>query len=121
MQYVSLTDAIQVIENLGFYVKDLGLLDSALARPSASMFGVDAYDSLEGKAAALHQSLVKNHSLIDGNKRSSWLLLNLFLELNEHELNMTTDEGMDFTLGVAEGRYDIEQAAAIIKSHLISL
>jgi death-on-curing protein len=121
MQYVSLTDAIQVIENLGFFVKDLGLLDSALARPSASIFGVEAYESIEGKAAALHQSLVKNHSLIDGNKRSSWLLLNLFLELNDYELKMSTDEGFDFTLGVAEGRYDLERAAAIIKAHLSSL
>jgi death-on-curing protein len=121
MQYVSLTDAVQVIENLGFYVKDLGLLDSALARPSASMFGVEAYESIEGKAAALHQSLVKYHSLIDGNKRSSWLLMNLFLELNDFELNMTADEGMDFTLGVAEGRYDLEQAAKIIKARIKSL
>lgn len=121
MQYVSIRDALQVIESLGFYVKDLGLLDSALARPSASMFGVDAYETPEGKAAALHQSLVKNHSLIDGNKRTSWVLLNVFLELNDFELHMTTDEGMDFTLGVAEGRYELEQAAAIIKGHLKNL
>ena len=118
MQYVSLTDALQIVDSLGFHVKDLGLLDSALARPSASMFGVDAYDTLAGKAAALHQSLVKNHSLIDGNKRCSWFLLNLFLELNDSELEMSTEQGMDLTLGVAESRYDIEQAAAIIEAHL---
>ena len=121
MQYVSLVDALQIVESLGFHVKDLGLLDSALARPSASMFGVDAYGDLESKAVALHQSLVKNHSLIDGNKRCSWLVLNVFIELNGHQLLMTVDEGLDFTLGVAESRYDIEQAAAIIKSHLKSL
>lgn len=121
MQYVTLTDALQIVDSLGFHVKDLGLLDSALARPSAAMFGVDAYETLEGKAAALHQSLVKNYSLIDGNKRCSWFLLNLFLELNSYSLEMTTDEGMNFTLGVAESRYDIEQAAEIIKTHLKSL
>lgn len=121
MQYVSISDALQIVESLGFYVKDLGLLDSALARPGASMFSVDAYQTLEGKAAALHQSLVKNHALIDGNKRTSWVLLNVFLELNDFELKMTTEQGLDFTLGVAEGRYELEQAAAIIKAHLKSL
>jgi death-on-curing protein len=121
MQYVSLTDALQIVDSLGFHVKDLGLLDSALARPSASMFGVDAYETLEGKAAALHQSLVKNRSLIDGNKRCSWFLLNLFLELNAFALEMTTDQGLDFTLGVAEGRYELERSAEIIKAHFKSL
>lgn len=121
MDYVTLADAVQVVEALGFFVKDLGLLDSALARPAAAMFGQEAYDTLEGKAAALHQSLVKNHSLHDGNKRSSWFLLNIFVELNGCELLMTTQEGMDFTLGVAEGRYELEQAATIIKAHLKAL
>jgi prophage maintenance system killer protein len=48
------------------------------------------------------------------------MLLNVFLELNGHELQMTTEEGLDFTLGVAESRYDLEAAAAIICSHLTS-
>lgn len=118
MEFVTLVDALHLVHRLGFYVKDAGLLDSALARPASEMFGVEAYPSIELKAAALHQSLVKNHPLVDGNKRTSWLLLNTFLELNDHELLMTTDEGMDFTLGVAEGRYELEAAAGIIRSHL---
>lgn len=121
MHYLTLGDAMQVVEALGFKVKDLGLLASALARPAAAIFGHEAYDTIDSKAAAMHQSLIKNHSLIDGNKRTSWFLLNTFLELNDFELHMTTEEGMDFTLGVAEGRYELAEAAAIIKKHLKAL
>lgn len=118
MQFLSMEDALFNIKWLGFYVKDAGLLDSALARPMTTLFGEYAYPTIALMAAAMHQSLVKNYPLVDGNKRTSWLLLNVFIELNALELEMTTDEGMDFTLGVAEGRYDLHAAAAIIASHL---
>jgi death-on-curing protein len=120
MEFVSMEAALHNIKWLGFYVKDAGLLDSALSRPKTTLFGEYAYPSLELMAAAMHQSLVKNHPLVDGNKRCSWMLLNVFLELNGHELQMTTEEGLDFTLGVAETRYDLEAAAAIISNHLTS-
>jgi death-on-curing protein len=120
MEFVSMEAALHNIKWLGFYVKDAGLLDSALSRPKTTLFGEYAYPSLELMAAAMHQSLVKNHPLVDGNKRSSWMLLNVFLELNGRELQMTTEEGLDFTLGVAESRYDLEEAAAIISGHLSS-
>ncbi len=113
-------DALFNVKWLGFYVKDAGLLDSALARPKTTIFGEYAYPTIELMAAAMHQSLVKNHPLVDGNKRTSWLLLNMFIELNGRELEMTTEEGMDFTLGVAESRYDLEAAATIIAEHLTS-
>ena len=111
-------DALFNIKWLGFFVKDAGLLDSALSRPKTTIFGDFAYGTLELMAAAMHQSLIKNHPLVDGNKRTAWLLLNVFLELNGRELIMTTGEGMDFTLGVAESRYSLEAAAEIIASHL---
>jgi death-on-curing protein len=119
MDFLTLEDALFKIRLLGFYVKDPGLLDSALSRPKASVFGEFAYQSIEMMAAAMHQSLVKNHPLVDGNKRTSWMLLNTFLELNGYSLVMTDDEGMDFTLGIAESRYDLEASAKIIKEHLI--
>ena len=118
MDFLSLEDALFNIKWLGFYVKDAGLLDSALNRPKTTLFGDFAYPTLELMAAAMHQSLVKNHPLVDGNKRTSWMLLNVFVELNGHKLNMSTEEGLDFTLGVAEGRYDLEAAAAIISRHV---
>jgi death on curing protein len=118
MEFLSMEDALFNIKWLGFFVRDAGLLDSALSRPKTTIFGDFAYGTLELMAAAMHQSLIKNHPLVDGNKRTAWLLLNVFLELNGRELIMTTDEGMDFTLGVAEGRYSLEAAAEIIASHL---
>ncbi len=59
-----------------------GLLASALARPAMSVFGDDAYPSLERKAAALMESPARNHTLVDGNKRLAWTSTVAFLRLN---------------------------------------
>jgi death on curing protein len=67
-------------------VSDYGLLDSAVARPKASAFGVDAYPDDFTKAAALLQSLARNHALVDGNKRTAWAAAWTFLYLNGIEL-----------------------------------
>ncbi len=63
-------------------IRDAGLLAAAAARPQASAFGADAYPDLWTKAAALLQSIVGNHPLVDGNKRLGWLSTAVFLELN---------------------------------------
>ena len=121
IQFLELDDALVLVSKLGFTVKDIGLLDSAIMRPLATVFGEFAYPRFELMAAALHQSLIKNHQLADGNKRTAWMLLNAFVEFNSLHILMTPDEGMDFTLGVAESRYDLEAAAEIIKAHLKAL
>lgn len=54
-------------------IRDIGLLGSAAARPQATAFGEDAYPDLITKVAALLQSIVNNHALVDGNKRLGWL------------------------------------------------
>jgi death-on-curing protein len=64
MEFVSMEAALHNIKWLGFYVKDAGLLDGALSRPKTTLFGDYAYPSLELMAAAMHQSLVKNHPLV---------------------------------------------------------
>jgi death-on-curing protein len=119
--FLELEECLDLIKDLGFTVKDVGLLDSAVMRPQATAFGEFAYPTFELMAAAMHQSLVKNHPLVDGNKRTAWLILNAFMRFNSYALLMTTEEGMDFTLGVAEGRYEIEQAAELIRTHLRAL
>ena len=63
-------------------IRDVGLLGSAAARPQATAFGRDAYPDVITKAAALLQSIVVNHALVDGNKRVGWLATAVFLELN---------------------------------------
>jgi death-on-curing protein len=87
-------------------VRDYGLLESALARPKASVFGTDAYLALTGKAAALMHSIVNSHPLVDGNKRLGWFAANLFLGLNGVELNASEDASYDLVTAVASGRMD---------------
>lgn len=72
-------------------VGDYGLLDAAVARPRATVFGVDAYPDLVAKAAALLQSLARNHALVDGNKRTAWASAWTFLYLNGIELSSDYD------------------------------
>ena len=118
-EYLTLDDALQVIERLGFHVRDAGLLSSALARPAASMFGEDAYTTLDRKAAALLESLVRNHPLLDGNKRSGWTMMVAFLWINDWKHDFTTQEAFDLVVGVAEGRLDLDAAEASIRTHRI--
>lgn len=84
-------------------VRDHGLIASAVARPRASAFGEDAYPDLETKAAALLQSLARNHPLIDGNKRLSLAATIAFLGVNGRRLTWTNDEAYDIVIGVATG------------------
>lgn len=116
-QYLSLDDALQITQAYGFHVRDAGLLASALARPAASMFGEEAYPSLDRKAAALLESLVRNHPLIDGNKRTGWTIMVAFLWINGFQHDFTTDDGFDLVVGVAEGTIDIDSAESSIRMH----
>jgi death-on-curing protein len=82
-------------------VRDYGLLESVLARPQATVFGKDAYPSLHGKAAALLQSLVSNHGLVDGNKRLGWLATATILWINGYDVVATDDEIFRLVVGIA--------------------
>lgn len=119
-QYLQLDDALRVVERFGFHVRDLGLLSSALARPSASAFGEDAYESLDRKAGALLDSAVRNHTLIDGNKRTGWTLMVLFLWINGHRHEFTADEGVELVLGIAEGRTPLDESEQRIAAQRVS-
>jgi death-on-curing protein len=84
-------------------VGDYGLLESALARPRASVFGEDAYPDLHLKAAALLHSLARNHALVDGNKRLAWTACRTFLAINGRWIGAPEDERFDFVIRVATG------------------
>lgn len=87
-------------------VTDPGLVASAVARPQTTVFGDDAYPHLHTKAAALLHSLVKNHPLVDGNKRLGWVGLNLCYGLNGYTLLAPEDEEYGFVIAVASGELD---------------
>ena len=120
-EFVDLEIFVTQLKRVGFHIRDLGLLESALVRPQTSLFGEDAYPTLELKAAVMVESIILNHPMVDGNKRSSWLALNLFVELNDFEIIATQDEVFDYVLDVANKRIDSEQSAEWIKNHLRKL
>ena len=120
MIHLDLEDLLHVAERtLGApaEVRDLGLLDSAVQRPRASAFGQDAYPDLETKAAALLQSVVGNHALVDGNKRLGLAALITFLGVNGRRLTWSNDEAYDAVIAVASGRLsDLVDIAALLRS-----
>jgi death-on-curing protein len=98
------------------HLRDAGLLDSACHRPSATVFGEDAYPTLVLKAAALLHSLTANHPFIDGNKRTAWLSTVVFLRDNGAEV-IAPDEYdgqiTDLVLAIAAGTLrDVNDIAA---------
>lgn len=118
-EYLEPEDALRVVERFGFHIRDAGLLASALARPSASMFGEDAYASLDLKAAALLESLVRNDPLVDGNKRTGWTLMVLFLWINGYQHDFPTEDAFELVVGVAEGTIQLAEAERRIARHRV--
>ncbi|MDE0169080.1 MAG: type II toxin-antitoxin system death-on-curing family toxin [bacterium] len=100
-------------------VREVGLLGAAVARPQTTVFGDDAYPDLWTKAAALLQSIVKGHPLVDGNKRLGWLATATFLEING--IGATSIPNQDvfrFVMRIAAGRDDVDQMAGDLRQVL---
>ena len=116
VEYLDLDDLIYLAEQLLGSpppVRDVGLLASAAARPRTTVMGVDAYPDVWEKAAALLQSLVKNHPLVDGNKRLGWLATAVFLEINDVKVTtISNEEVYRFVIEVAAGNKEVAEIAA---------
>jgi death on curing protein len=95
-------------------IRDLGLLESAAARPQATAFGSDAYRDLDAKAAALLHSLARNHALIDGNNRLALAALVAFYGINGRLLMLSNDDAYDLVMRVAAGELDTVDDIAVI-------
>ncbi len=105
-EYLDLDDLLEIARAAvgeDFAVRDYGLLESALARPRASVFGADAYSSLHLKAAALMHSLARNPALVDGNRRLAWTACRTFLAVNGQWIRASEDDRFDFVIEVATG------------------
>ena len=93
-------------------MRDVGLLGSAVARPQTTAFGEDAYPDIWAKAAALLQSIVNNHALVDGNKRLGWLATAVFLEINGVEISRASnDDVVVLVVDVAAGQHSVATIA----------
>ncbi len=97
-------------------IRDIGLLQSALARPATTVFGTDAYPTLHLKAAALLHSLAMNHALVDGNKRLALAATLLFLELNGHPVAVNSN-AYHLLVSVAAGEIiEVDEIAARLEA-----
>ncbi|MEJ2855466.1 MULTISPECIES: type II toxin-antitoxin system death-on-curing family toxin [unclassified Saccharothrix] len=111
--YLTLDDLLTLATDLGVpKVRDLGLLDSAAHRPQVSLMGRDAYPSIHEKAAVLLESLARNHPLVDGNKRLSWMGTFVFYGLNDLDLDAPEDDAYDLVIAVSTGTADYRETAA---------
>jgi death-on-curing protein len=119
--FLSVEDLLYVAERtIGeVLVRDLGLLDAAAARPSASPFGTDAYPSIHEKAAALLHSIARNHALVDGNKRLALAAAIAFYGVNGWRLTLTNEQAYQLVMDVASGAIDeiSDLAAALAPGH----
>jgi len=97
-------------------LRDIGLLQSAVARPNATFDGEELYSSTFEKAAALMHSLIKNHPFIDGNKRVGVLSAIVFLNNNNIIIEARNDDLINFTLSVVND-LQLNQIAEWFEKH----
>lgn len=120
VEYLDLDDVVDLARALlgdPPPIKDLGLLGSAVARPQATAFGLEAYPDLLTKAASLLQSIVNNHALIDGNKRLGWLATAVFLDLNGvHASKIPNDDVFDLVMWVASSNPNLHEITEQLRS-----
>ena len=120
VEFLDLDDVLDLIRRLlgdPPPIRDIGLLGSAVARPQTAVFGQDAYPDIWSKAAALLQSIVNNHALIDGNKRLGWLATAVFLEINGVSvIHVSNDDIYQFVIDVAANNPSFEHIAAALRA-----
>jgi death-on-curing protein len=103
----------------GHGLRDLAQLESAVSRPQATFGGQDLYPDLFAKAAALMDSLIRNHPFVDGNKRTGIAAAALFLVQNSYRLTATNAEVEAFVLRVVKGEPDVAEIAGWLQAHSI--
>ena len=115
VEYLDLDDVIGLARRLlgdPPPIRDVGLLGAAIARPQTTVGSEDAYPSVWLKAAALLQSVVNNHALVDGNKRLGWLATAVFLEINGLSVAGAGNQSVyDLVMEVAASGPPVEQIA----------
>ncbi len=115
---LTLEDALVIVAETGFVVRDVGLLEASIARPRTTVFGEDAYPDINAKAAALCESINRSHPLLDGNKRLSWIATKVFYRLNGYRLVAADVDGAErMILRVAAGDAEFTELAGWLREH----
>lgn len=117
IDYLTVDDLLVVAHRVidgQVHIRDAGLLAAAAARPQSTVFGQDAYPGIWDKAAALMESLGRNHALVDGNKRLAWNAVWYFLGINGHPLGTPLDDDAaeQFVHDVVTGKLELQQIAS---------
>ena len=99
-------------------IRDIGLLQSAVSRPKATFEGKDLYHDIFHKAAALMESLARNHPFMDGNKRTAITSAGIFLEMNGYSLETTQKDLERFTLSVAISQVRFDDIVTWFRKHV---
>jgi death on curing protein len=114
IRYLTLIEVLdlhrRILEQSGgaLGIRDMGLLESAVAQPRMTFGGEDLYPSLFDKAAALGFSIIMNHPFVDGNKRTGHAATETFLVLNGLEINASVDEQERVVLAIASSKQERE-------------
>ena len=120
IEYLDLDDLVDLARRLlgdPPPIRDVGLLGSAAARPQAIAFGEDAYPDLLTKAAALLQSLVNNHALVEGNKGLGWLATAVFLELNGIKASRASNNDVyELVIWIASSNPDLDNITTRLRT-----
>ena len=98
-------------------IRDEGMLDLALNNPFQSFGGKELYSSIQAKAARLCFGLVRNHAMLDGNKRLGTHVMLVFLALNGYELSYSQKELSDVILALASGNIGEKEILQWIIEH----
>ena len=124
MRYLTLKEVLglhkSVIERWGGApeLRDIGMLESAIAQPQMTFGGHELYPDVAAKASAIGFSLVCNHPFIDGNKRVGYAAMETFLVMNGYELECSVDETEQIVLSVASGTTTREGLLDWLKTHM---
>jgi len=89
-------------------IRDLNALQAAIQRPYSTFDGKDLYPTIYDKAAALVESLVKNHAFIDGNKRIGYVMLRFFLIESGYDLSASQTDKYNFIIEISKGDLDFK-------------
>lgn len=122
LDFLSVDDLVEIAAGIldDVAIRDAGLLAAAAARPVTTVFGDDAYPTFELKAAALLHSLVRNHALVDGNKRLAWSACRVFHLMNGRDLISSVDEAEQMMVSAAAGAIDVADIAAWLSDRCVS-
>ena len=123
MAYISIDEAIAINEKLvkifggSSGVRDLVLLQSALARPQATFGEMDLYPDIFTKATALIQSIILNHPFLDGNKRTAITCCTRFLNRNGYVFKLPVEDTVDFVIDISSKSISFEEIIDWIKTN----